>query len=71
MSTTGPVTRAMRPTAPAAVDGRDRRGCGVSHVSLSSAKGCYLADDSASAPPTISEICWVISDWRALFARRV
>ncbi len=25
----------------------------------------------ASAPPTISEICWVISAWRALFARRV
>ena len=22
----------------------------------------YLADDSASAPPTISAICWVISD---------
>ena len=31
----------------------------------------YLPDASASAPPTISAICCVISAWRALLRRRV
>ncbi len=68
MSTTGPVTRAMRPTAPA-VD--SATGAVAVSVILSLSFLDYFLATSASAPPTISEICCVISAWRALFARRV
>jgi len=69
MSTTGPVTRAMRPT-PALVVGAFSAGA-VVVMGSSLFLGAYFAETRASAPPTISEICWVISAWRALFASRV
>src|SRR5690606_3058684 len=98
MSTTGPVTRATRPTPPSCTAGVDAAGfvplvdfvaagflaagffaagffaAGFLSVVALAMFGPLLGVryfTSASAPPTISEICWVISAWRALFASRV
>src|SRR5690606_2253037 len=43
---------------------------GGGHFFVSFLRVCQL-DASASAPPTISAICWVMSAWRALLRRRV
>ncbi len=65
MSTTGPLTRATRPTT--AVAGWSAGAVRVIFVSFLMV---YLLE-RASAPPTISAICCVISAWRALLRRRV
>ena len=69
MSTTGPVTRAMRPTPASFLPGAVAMA--VSVMIAFRWRVAYLAEERASAPPTISEICWVISDWRALLASLV
>ena len=54
--------------------GRVRLVCGEAHGFFSFVffrNSVYLPDDRASAPPTISAICCVISAWRALLRRRV
>ena len=56
-STTGPVTRATRPMPVV-----------VSVVAVMVFLDSYADAESASAPPTISLISWVISAWRAWLA---
>ena len=65
-STTGPVTRAMRPTAPALPVAVVAKGGSHLFHSLPA-----LASASALTPPTISLISWVIPAWRAWLAIRV
>ena len=67
-STTGPMTRAMRPTPPALVGGLVLmlrwQSCSLTHSR-------HVASASALAPPTISLISWVMPAWRAWLAIRV
>ena len=70
-STTGPITRAIRPALAGArcVLGLFNRGSHVSHSLLT--RLAALASASALTPPTISLISWVMPAWRAWLATRV
>jgi len=75
MSTTGPITRAIRPTpgarsAAAVSEAAVRVMSSLASLVLALDAGCQL-EARASAPETISLISWVISAWRAVLARRV
>ena len=66
MSTTGPMTRAIRPTPAAPVSVVSSTVAVMSSHSFPA-----LASASALTPPTISLISWVIPAWRAWLAIRV